>query len=285
MEKQFTETIHSDFLIHWTGIDIDQKLDSDWDANKASTKTSKTVIDAYVERLISVLKFGFWMTKRDAPEKIRVNGQEFEKPLVARTCFTELKLSETRKHAQKFGRLGIGVKRYYLFDRLGGPMKYLQSNASNLFFPPYSNFYGKINPDFEKFSFYKHMCSNRPLTYDLLSESEWRIIYSEDIKNKVAQNQPGRLSKFIDPKTSSDKELKKFYGNIQGKKPEYLLPLDGWLSIIIYPSPEVKNEARQNQEINRWIKEVKSRKTATGCPDYEYKMWPIEVDLDACSHF
>ena len=282
MKKQFTETIHSDFLIHWTGCDIDKDLDKDSNVENASARMPDNVVDAYIIRLKNILKFGFWMITGDGSERIKVNGSEFDKPLVPRTCFTELKLSEARKHAQKFGRLGIGLKRYYLFDRLGGPMHYLQFNTENLFFPPYSSF---CSADFEMISFFKHMCSNRPLRYDLFSESEWRIIFSENIKKKIQSRCPDRLSRFIDPKETKNQELLDFYNNIQGKKPEYFLPLDAWLAIIIYPSPEVKNKVHDNDEIKDLIKNVKSTRTVTGCPDYEYEMWPIAVDLDACSHF
>ncbi len=282
MKKQFTETIHSDFLIHWTGCDIDKRLDRDWNAANASARMPDSVVDAYIIRLKNILQFGFWMITGDGSEKIKVNGSEFDKPLVARTCFTELKLSETRIHAQKFGRLGIGLKRYYLFDRLGGPMHYLQFGTENLFFPPYSSLCGA---DVEAISFFKPMCSSRPLRYDLFSESEWRIIFSENIKKQIQSRCPDRLSRFVDHRETEKQELLDFYNSIQGKKPEYFLPLDAWLAIIIYPSPEVKIAVQDNAEIKNVIKTVKSTKTVTGCPDYEYKMWPIEVDLDACSHF
>jgi hypothetical protein len=58
----FDYSIHSDFLIHWTGKDIDENL----------------IIDV---------------------------------PAVPQTCFTELKLSQSRAHAREYGRLGIGGKR------------------------------------------------------------------------------------------------------------------------------------------------------------------------------
>lgn len=279
MNKQFSETIHSDFLIHWTDCDID---DPAWKAEDASARMPVEVVDSYILRLKNILKFGFWMNKGNGLERIKVNGSEFDKPSVARTCFTELKLSETRKHAEKFGRLGIGLKRYYVFDRLGGPMHYLQFNTENLFLPPYSSL---CSADSEMMSFFKHMCSGRPLTYDLFSESEWRIIFSENIKKRIETRCPGRLSRFIDPKETKDKELLEFYNNIDGTKPEYFLPLDAWLAIIIYPAPEVKIKVHNNNEIKDLIKSVKSTETVTGCPDYEYEMWPIEVDLDACSHF
>jgi hypothetical protein len=281
MGKQFTETIHSDFLIYWTG----KEFNGDWDPEKSSNKLSSDFVNAYIERLKSILKYGLWMMGSNTQHCIEINGQEISKPSVARTCFTELKLSEVRKHAYKFGRLGIGVKRYFLFDRLGGPMKYVQFKTHNLSFPPYSNRYAKDSVDYELLSFYKHMCSTRPLTYDLFSESEWRIIYSENIKKKLQKYAPKHLELFKDPTELTDSELRRFYDNIQGSKPEYFLPLDAWLSIIIYPSPEVKNEARKNTEISNLIRSVKTNKPATGCPLYEHDMWPIEVDLDACSHF
>ena len=224
------------------------------------------------------------MNKKADPESIKVNGRKFKKPLVARTCFTELKLSQVREHAKKFGRLGIGLKRYFLFDRLGGPMKYVQFDTFNLFFPPFS-YYDKEDPECEKYSFYKHMCSCKPLTYDLFSESEWRIIYSENIKKKLKENASKRLDLFADPKESNNKELMQFYNKIQGEKPEYFLPLDAWLAIIIYPSPDVKNRACNDNEIKNLIKEAKSKNPATGCPRYECEMWPIEIDLDACRNF
>jgi len=283
----FDYAIHSDFLIYWTGRkDIDEKDkkgEPKWcKPSEDKSRTTENETKLYIKRLHDILKYGLWMNKNADPESIKVNGRKFEKPLVARTCFTELKLSQVREHAKKFGRLGIGLKRYYLFDRLGGPMKYLQFDTLNLFFPPFSE-YDKDDPEYEIFSFYKHMCSGRPLTYDLFSESEWRIIYSENIKKKLKRESPERLSLFVDPKESDDKELKRFYDGIQEIKPEYLLPLDAWLAMIIYPSPEVKIEAKK--KLFPLIEEVKSRRTLTGCPPYEYKMLPIEVDIDACRNF
>ena len=114
---------HSDILIHWTGGDI-EKLDIPDSAKN----------DLYFDRLKSILKFGLWVRKPREPEKIRVNGVEISKPDIARTCFTELKLSSSEDHAKLYGRLGIGVKRYFLFDRLGAPINYCQLDTHNLFF-------------------------------------------------------------------------------------------------------------------------------------------------------
>lgn len=289
----FDYAIHSDFLIHWTGKDIDDEYDKQWyESDKSKTNKNCDVTGKYIKRLHDILKFGFWMNKKTDPETIKVNDKEFNKPLVARTCFTELKLSEAREHAKKFGRLGIGVKRYYLFNRLGSPMKYVQFNTQNLSFPPYST-YDKDNPQYERFSFYKHMCSGKPLTYDLFSESEWRIIYSENIKEKLKKQKTSSLSLFVNPKESNDEELKQFYDGIEGEKPEYFLPLDGWLAMIIYPSLNVKNKAqkyireqnKENGKIEYKLNDTQKEITRIKEDRIEDGNWPIEVDLDACRNF
>ena len=281
----FDYAIHSDFLIHWTGKDIDDKYDKEWyKSDKSKTNKNCDITDKYIKRLHDILKYGLWMNKKIDSETIEVNGQSFEKPMIARTCYTELKLSEVRVHAKKFGRLGIGVKRYYLFDRLGSPMKYVQFDTQNLFFPPYA-IYDKNNPESENLSFYKHMCSDRPLTYDLFSESEWRIIYSEKIEENLAIQKPERLSMFVNPRESKDKELTQFYDSIQGEKPEYFLPLDGWFAMIIYPSLDVKNKAQQDDSthIRQQIKRIKTINDNGN--NVEKGNWPIEVNLDACRNF
>ena len=276
---QVAQTIHSDFLIHWTGLDIEKQF-----PGMHAKGCSEDGVAAYLKRLKDILKYGLWMTKRDSNEQeiLEVNGLKIAKPLVARTCFTELKLSQARAHAEKFGRLGIGVKRYYLFDRLGGPMKYVQFGTRNLFFPPYSSQFEENGPDHELLSFFKHMCSRRPLKYDLFAESEWRIVYSESIKKKVSEIDRTVADKFVDPAESQDSDLRQYWERL-GKKPEYLLPLDGWLAMIIYPFAQVKNAARQDTKVRELIEAVKQKRILG--PQYECEMWPMEIDLDACSHF
>lgn len=247
---------HSDFLIHWTGKDIDI--------------TSSTADDLFLERLRSILKYGLWMTKDKIPEVINVNRIDIEKPLYARICFTELKLSESQDHANKYGPLGIGMKRYFLFDRLGSPMFYVQFGTRNLFFPPYSEWFVKSEEGQHLLNFFKHMCSKRPLQYDYYNESEWRIVYSEEIKERLLKN--------------GAKEVTSLFNNPKDKDgPEYLIPLDPWLAMIIYPNLKVKKRSIEDKEIRGLLEEIANRKTITGCPERTHK--PIELDLAACAHF
>ena len=114
--------IHSDFLMYWTGKDIDDEYDKNWyESDKSKTNIVHKVNNLYLTRLYNTLKYGLWMTEADEGE-LCFGGSNMTIPLVPKTCFTELKLSESRKHARKFGRLGIGVKRNFLFDRSGRPL-------------------------------------------------------------------------------------------------------------------------------------------------------------------
>ena len=45
----FDYAIHSDFLIHWTGKDIDEEYDKNWyDSDKSKTSKSCNVSELYI---------------------------------------------------------------------------------------------------------------------------------------------------------------------------------------------------------------------------------------------
>ena len=118
----FDYAIHSAFLIHWTGKDIDCLYNSDWkDNNSGKSLTNKDSTAAYIKRLHSILKYGLWMTKE---QKDGLSFSRTEDPIIIPTilqvCFTELKISESRKHSRQYGRLGIGVKKPFVLNRLVG---------------------------------------------------------------------------------------------------------------------------------------------------------------------
>ena len=116
--------VHSDFLIHWTGKDIDSEEDPAWFGREHISRTSGAATDRYLARLRNILKFGLWMTEEDVPQTFSIEGARVTIPPAPQVCFTELKLSESRRHASRYGRLGIGVKRPFLFNRFGRPMTY-----------------------------------------------------------------------------------------------------------------------------------------------------------------
>ena len=128
------KSIHSDFLIHWTGLELDKEYDSGaW--NSKATSVNNEIIGPYLKRLKYILKYGLWMNREK--DYIEFKNQQVKIPIVARTCFTELKLSDTLADARRFGRLGIGLKRMFLFDRMGFPMIYFRPEKENWSLPPF----------------------------------------------------------------------------------------------------------------------------------------------------
>jgi abortive phage resistance protein AbiGi (putative antitoxin) len=269
--------IHSDFLIHWTGKDIDSLYDKQWyESSKSKTKKARNVNDLYIKRLYDILKYGLWMTE-EQEKYFSFGGTDIVIPSAPITCFTELKLSESRKHAKNYGRLGIGVKRNFLFDRSGRPLTYFRKDQLKN-----DIFLQKCSIDLKDknyLNFFKPMNSTSTLNYDLYGESEWRVLYFKELLTK-------KLIK--DPRDSSNVDEYNYFNSLASKekdKLKYLIPLDGWFAMIIYPSLDVKNSAQQDSskgildEIER-IKKLHDRGNVV-----ENGNRPIEVDLDACRNF
>lgn len=264
--------IHSDYLIHWTGKDIDREHDPSWYGSDKS-KTDSNVDDRYLVRLRDILAYGLWMTDEAgwSPSSTLIV------PPAPVCCFTELKVSESRRHARQYGRLGIGVKRPFLFERFGRPLSYfgfgkvsndvfLQSCARDL-------------SDKSLMHFFKPMNSSTVLNYDYYSESEWRILFFEQLLQHHL---------IVDPRNPANQMEHQYFLSLtaaQQLKLKYLVPLDGWFQMIIYPSLSVKNEAQKNsaRSIRDEIARIKS------LPDQANRVeggnWPIETNLDACRHF
>jgi hypothetical protein len=271
--------IHSDFLIHWTGKDIDNLYDKQWyELDKSKTKKNCNVTGLYIKRLLDILKYGLWMTE-EQEEVLRFGDTPVPIPLTPKTCFTELKVSESRKHAKQYGRLGIGVKRPFVFTRFGRPViyygfhreinndKFLKKSAMEL-------------QDKSLLNFFKPMNSSKVLNYDFYAESEWRILYFEELLTQKL---------IVDPRNPVNTNEHAYFNSLpsaEQAKLKYLVPLDGWFSMIIYPSLDVKNSAQQDTT-NGIVQEIERIKTnihdhgnrVEGCN------WPIEVDLDACRNF
>lgn len=261
--------IHSDFLIHWTGRDIDLSIDPEWD-DVHRQRSNKELEQAYLERIRNALRYGLWMTSE--PDEIFGN---ISIPSVPKCCFTELKLSASRRHARKYGRLGIGVKRPFLFDRSGRPLVYVgfDSRSSDALFRECA----KDLQNKALLNFFKPMNSDgRMLNYDLYEESEWRILYLDELE---------RAGKIVDPKKKQNEAAHAFFltlPELAREKLKYLLPLDGWLAMIIYPTIWTKNAAQQLEE-SGVLAELQRVKSLDDHGNRVEKFnWPIEMDLDAC---
>lgn len=272
---KYDYAVHSDFLIHWTGKpDIDNMLDKDWyESDKSNTKGMDELNELYINRLKDILDYGLWMTEE--PE-IPFGDKNVVIPSVNRDCFTELKLSESRKHANAYGRLGIGVKRPFVIGEYGRPLVYYGFDKNNDIF--LNSCLSELkNKDL--LQFFKPMNSSRILNYDFYSEFEWRIIYTKEL---LANNL------IIDPRDEENIEEYKYFCSLSPEKQDilkYLILLNGWFAMIIYPSLAVKNMAQNDDRygIRDSIQRIKNLDDRGN--NVEGRNWPIEVDLDACRNF
>jgi hypothetical protein len=285
VSMSYDYAVHSDFLVHWSGKDIDADRQRMWEDGNHRSETDPDVDDRYLCRLRDILTYGLWMTD-EGERRFGVGPKEITIPSISKCCFTELKLSESRRHAVRYGRLGIGVKRPFVFQRLGRPMAYFgfgeQSNADRFLAacsqelrdPTLLNFFKPMNSD-----------SSR-LTYELYAESEWRILFFDALL---------RSRKIVDPRDKGNAKEHAYFNALtllQQNTLRYLVPLDGWFAMIIYPSLTVKNHTQcyEKYQIRQQIGKIKSNPNdhgnqVEGLQNPTRGNWPIEVDLDACRHF
>lgn len=266
--------IHSDFLIHWTGKDVDRDFDPDWAKHPKGWSVAEGIVaEKYVERLANILKYGLWMTVEPA-----CTYGSIVLPDTPKCCFTELRLSESRRHAENYGRLGIGVKRPFLIQRMGRPLAYFGFGPSSQ--DVLLKACARDLQDNRLLHFFKPMNSDGgKLIYDYYGESEWRILLFEELISS---------GKIIDPRDPRNSEHHSYFNSLSPAEQgylKYLIPLDGWFSMVIYPSISIKNfsQALHSSNVPDLIKAIKTRQDHGNA--VEKGNWPIELNLDACLHF
>jgi len=293
-------SIHSDILVHWTGKTGDiGPLQRGDDGKVLKNEYNRNVEDAYLQRLLDILRYGFWMT--DQPF-VAPTGFTVDIPQAPGLCFTELKLSESEAHAEHYGWLGIGVKRPFVFERGGRPVIYWGFNQDS----PRDIFLDDSLKEFEekrekhwRMHFFKPMNSKKKpdstkcrLDYDYYSESEWRIIFNRELSEEESNGVgvPLVMSRKTPPEVKSqlenDPALKKYVDRLSKKKRDMLqglVPVDGWLAMIIYPSVGVKNRAQRCPKIRDEIRRIKMN-LLDHANRVEGGNWPVELDFDLCSH-
>jgi len=280
--------VHSDFIIHWTGKDIDKELN--WTLKHTSFTDPQTT-DRYLQRLKHVLKYGLWMTNNSTDVPVINQKKAIKIPFHSRTCFTELKLSKARFHAAEYGRLGIGFKRFFLFNRLGAPMFYFMEHTPNWFLTPLLN---EDKNDYYK-CFFKIMTQkveDTTIQYKFFDESEWRIVYSEEIRKRLSETGYNKINNyFISYQDIKAQDFKDYCTSIN-KSPDFLIPInDKWFAMIIYPSIEVKVKAQSDEEIRSLINSIKNpnrnqnNRPVTNPASLETYNYHIEIDIDTCRNF
>lgn len=132
MYSKRNPTLRSNFLIHWTGKDINRYYDT----------LNDLQCEEYVERLRSTIfssdpdKYpkgkGLWVTKKkEILYSHLYDSPQFSYNHVATISFTENKLSRTREHTERYGCLGFGFDREFVLKYQGGPVLYVESTKND----------------------------------------------------------------------------------------------------------------------------------------------------------
>lgn len=257
-------SIHPGLLVHWAGKEFDCRCPD----GSLDIEIKEPTRKQYLELLKNILKNGILMGEDD-PFAIKCMGNSYRVEPVPRVCFTELKLSQCISHAQKYGALGIVVKRPFCFKRGGRPVLYYrQGNHAKKDVFLYACLKGistyadncKSGEDPRKMlQFIKPMGENEGEKFIYYDESEWRIVLTTQL-------------------------LAMGFVKVVGESS--YLPLDGWLSGIIYPDSETKYKAINCGDIRKYIKEIcdighKPKSKA----DFDQANPPMEIPLNFCKQF
>ena len=122
------KTLRSNFLVHWTGRDLEERYT--FHPFPIEVKRAE-----YVQRLIGTLKEGLWMNKQPIELYDKLNKsieRVYEWPA---TCFTEIKLTQIKKHTDRYGRLGFGFSREFVMQHYGAPVLYIAETDKDIISP------------------------------------------------------------------------------------------------------------------------------------------------------
>jgi hypothetical protein len=233
--------IHTKFLVHWTGKRFHIPTDP----------LNDELRDKYVETLINILKNGFEMGK-GKEEIFDLDGKILE-TFISRVCFTEIKLSLARKHAQRYGSLGLGVDRDFVLKRYGNPVFYIKSGNSNvavnankvLEFLKKQDNTGEILLEYRTLlAYFKNMNDRGSNDLRYYDELEWRITHLNRLEDE------GRLSVVDRPNHLYLLKLK---------------PAD--VKVLVFPDEKTKTQAFNDTRFSKLIEK------------------PICLTIDDCENF
>lgn len=226
--------IHSNILVHWTGRCIEE--------SPAGRRPQQ-----YVDRLADDCEHGLF-AKRTTEDVIR---RRKIKRLV-RLCFTEIRLSQAKKHAEQYGKLGIGFARDFIMRKGGRPVIYIPfetDRKGRLLEDCIRNIYdhSKHDEDIRRWAKWiiahvKRMSSENG--DDFFDELEWRLVYDESGGNPHFRRAGG-----------------------QGI---YRMPFQARdVRVIVFPDENVRQMAFRDARIRAFFSTgMPSTVTVPDCPDF-----------------
>ncbi|MDR3405053.1 MAG: abortive infection system antitoxin AbiGi family protein [Chthoniobacter sp.] len=113
------QNIHRRQLFHWVGRHIEIRA--------ASGDFTDPLRKEYVDCLRNALKNGLWVKTPHDPDRLGDDSKDahfqVNRPI---TCFTEWLVGESLPHTTRYGRLGLGFPRNFVFKRGGHPVVYVK---------------------------------------------------------------------------------------------------------------------------------------------------------------
>ncbi len=216
--------MRTDFLVHWTGKDIERDRGQLDEPKRAS----------YVDRLVDIVNNGFWMG--GVKEKLGGAGEAsliYEAPV---TCFTEIRLSAAKEHSKLYGLLGIAVGRRFVLERFGGPVFYVRNHDTETIVANARAIYGVLERATESgpgkvkdatishlailVAYMKGMSNPGTDDFESLDEQEWRIVQTMEQVKKGSIVETGI------------------------ERPQYRIPLKaGDIQAVVFPDAETRHLA------------------------------------------
>lgn len=157
---------HSDILVHWTSKELARQSLSDPNVQKL-----------YVDQLFRIYSKGLRFSQPENPEVVVGLNVMTELPTLPIICFTELRLSQVREHANRYGKLGIGFRREFLMTWGANPVFYMQNKNQGIVNTNLANLAKNKFKGLDVFlSYIKKMGEHNSNQYPFYDESEWRMV-------------------------------------------------------------------------------------------------------------
>jgi hypothetical protein len=202
--------IHSKFLVHWTGKDF--------------TLEEKTKI---LERLKDNCKCGLYMNM--GKEFIHGSNITTVTASASRVCFTEIRLSQAQKHSDLYGKLGIGFKREFVLERMGGPVFYVQNGSNSAVVEHFAHIH-KYFRDNNVQIMIDRMNTILGFLKNLSDFGESELMYYEEMEWRIIQLKYLEDKNYITPQDSTKGIYRVNF------KPEDV-------ELIVFPDKETKQQA------------------------------------------
>jgi hypothetical protein len=171
---------------------------------------------------------------------------------ISRVCFTEVRLSQAERHANLYGKLGIGFHRDFVVARMGNPVIYVQNADTGVIVEALDRIRGFVNGNAQMtnmlelvLGFVKSMSHQNDPEFEFYDEMEWRIVQLDHMTGTYIEEQEAA----------------------NGLYRLILSPRD--IRLLVFPDEQTRLMAMQDEDIANFFNGV----------------WPIMTTIEDCRNF